>query len=258
MDVTAYEREADVNNHFYYVDFKDMKLANYKFAGPHIHHSIEIVVCYGGKMAAKINNRDFLLNKGDVLLINPLDWHYYEYIDNASCFILVIANEFTDDILVDQEKELNNKISFNETEFSELFSLINRNITEFDNMSFLRKKSFVLSMFSLMESKGLYKEKLDLPDREICKKIICYIEEHLTEKLTIETVAKEFGYSRNYFSYLFNRLIGENFNHFVNRYRISKVNQLKNENKDMLIEDAIFKAGFTSRETYYRYIRKGA
>lgn len=258
MNVTAYEREADVNNHFYYVDFKDMKAAKYKFAGAHIHHSIEVVVCYNGKMAADVNDEHFILNKGDILLINPLDWHYYEYVNNASCYILVIANEFINDIFRDQSKELVNKISFNEKEFSKICKLIQDNINEFDEMSFLKKKSFVLSLFSIMESKGLYREKRNLLDKDICKKIICYVEEHCHERLTIETVAKEFGYSRNYFSYLFNRVIGENFNQFVNRYRVAKVEQLKKENKDILVEEAIFQAGFTSRETYYRYIRKGA
>lgn len=255
MNVTAYEKAADSKQHFYFVNFLDMKAVNYRFAGSHIHHSIEMVICYKGMMKATINNLDIRLKEGDILFINPLDWHFYEYVDNASCYILVMADEYVNDVLTTNDVEFLNKVSLSPDELNQIKKLLDDNYQDFEQKSFIAKKAFALSMFSLLENKKIIRAKEANSDKNICKKIICFIEEHYTEPLTIDRVAKEFGYSRNYFSALFNKLIGENFNKFVNGYRVSKAVQLKKENPGMLIDDIISSVGFNSRETYYRFLR---
>lgn len=255
MENLFYEKRADESKHFYFANFPDMLKEKYKFVGPHIHRSIEIVVCYSGEMKAKVNKQEYLLRAGDILLINSLDWHFYEYHKNAGCFILVIGKEFINDVLDNPDIEFNNVVSLEKEEFTNFYNETLKAFNKFDKMTFLSRKSFVLNFFSMLENHNLYRKKEKDSGKESCRQIICYIEDHYIEKLTSEAVANVFGYSKNYFSFLFNKNVGENFNTFLNKFRIIKVKEMLSTNKSMLIEEAIFKCGFTSRETYYRCLR---
>lgn len=256
MVTYAYEKEADVKKHFYFVNFSDMASVNYRFAGTHIHRSIELVFCYGGTLKANINKNEILINKNDVLIVNPFDWHYYEYVENASCFILVISKEYFDDLIDEEEKEFNNKISLDDETAHKIYALCLETEKNLDLLSYIAKKTFVLNVFHLLEPFTLFRKKQFVEDKNACRKIIAYVSEHCTEKLSIGRVAAALGYSRNYFSSLFNRLVGENFNTFVNRYRVEKVKEMKKNHPEMSIEEMIYAAGFSSRETFYRFVRK--
>jgi len=255
MSIIAYEKEADEHYHFYFMYFSDMKSVNYKFAGSHIHKSIEMLVCTSGKMRTIINGEEKTIHEGEILIINSFDWHFYEYVGNASCYILVMTEDYMNDLLPTNNIEFNNYISLNDDELLETEKLLSVNFKNFDRLTFVGKKAFALTLFSMLESKDLFRQKKTNVNKTICRKIIDYIEEHYEEKITIDTVASYFGYSKNYFSSLFNKLIGETFNSFVNRYRAKKVEELRKANPNMLIEDIIYKVGFNSRETYYRCIR---
>lgn len=256
MNVIAYEKEADELNHFYFMFFPDMLSVNYRFAGSHIHKSIEMLICTSGKMRTILNNEEKIISKGEILIINSFDWHFYEYIDNASCYILVLNESYINDLFSTNTLEFNNYLSLNDSELENVVHLLISNFEKFDTLTFIGKKAFVLTLFSLLESKDLLRVKKLNINKNICRKIITYIEEHYHEKITIDSVAKHFGYSRNYFSTLFNKLIGESFNSFVNKYRIKKVEEIRKNNSDCLIEDIIYQVGFNSRETYYRCIRQ--
>lgn len=255
MNMIVYEKEADIQNHFYYMFFKDMKLVHYKFAGSHIHKSIEMVICVSGKMRTIVNDNEKILSKGDILIINSYDWHFYEYIDNASCYILVLAEDYINDLLSSNNKEFNNHISLSNEDFERLEPLLSANFVNFDKLTFVGKKAFALTMFAILENYDLFRAKKNNVNKTTCRMIIDYVKDHYHQKITIDSVAKHFGYSRNYFSSLFNKLFGETFNSFVNRYRVNEVLKLHEENPDLLMEDIIYKAGFTSRVTYYRSVQ---
>lgn len=256
MKSISYEREADASKHFYFMDFPDMKAVNYVFRGFNLHKSVEMVVCYKGEISYKCGDKTGKLHRGDILIINSFDYHFYEYVKNASIFILVLSSEYVDDVLGSKNKEFNNIIHVNENTISKIEQLLSENFQKFDTLSFVGKKAFVLDLFSRLEKFDLLRDKEETFDKEICKDIITYIENHYKEKITIESVGLEFGYSKNYFSHMFNRIMGENFNSFLNRYRLSKANELKKENLQYSMEEIIYLVGFSSRETYYRALRK--
>ena len=53
-----------------------------------------------------------------------------------------------------------------------------------------------------------------------------YIKEYCAQPLTLDTVAKHFGFSREYFSTLFKSVIGFGFSYYLNQMRISKASTL--------------------------------
>ena len=252
-----YEKAADEKDYLYYVNFPDMLGVNYKMKDGHIHKSIEMVFCYFGKMSYRVNDNEGILESGNILFINSYDTHTYQYVDNAGAFIFVFSLDLLKDILTDQNKEFKNFISLPENLFIEFYELLKDNYAKLDNASLLEKKIFVLSLFSLLNKADIFRNKIYNRNRDISANIMQYIEQHYAENITLESMAKNFGYNKSYFSNLFNNLIGSNFTAYLNLYRMDKVQQMLNDpaNAKMTAKAIIAACGFTSSETYYRTCR---
>ncbi len=94
-----------------------------------------------------------------------------------------------------------------------------------------------------------YKEKLDkLMDNE---------KVYLQNELNLDTLAKKLKISRHYLTQLFNTHIGENFNQYINRYRIEHAKQLLRDNveENLTIEEISFKSGFNSKVSFNRHFK---
>ena len=95
----------------------------------------------------------------------------------------------------------------------------------------------------------LYKQKLDeLFDTEHV---------YLQNELNLDTLAKKLKISRHYLTQLFNIHIGENFNQYINRYRIEHAKQLllKNSEETLTIEEIGFRSGFNSKVSFNRHFK---
>ena len=101
------------------------------------------------------------------------------------------------------------------------------------------------------------------PEKEFTKKsffysnILLFIEEHLFENLTLDMLAAHFGYSKNYFSAMFNDAIGMHLKDYINRLRMQKaITRLENaESKETVLKIAL-ECGFNSVNTFYRALRR--
>jgi len=72
--------------------------------------------------------------------------------------------------------------------------------------------------------KLMYNNKKQM--HEIVEAAAKYINEHLTENLTVFTLAEQFHVARNYFSRLFKKEMGEGCNEYITRLRIEKAKHL--------------------------------
>ncbi len=258
MKSVFYEKAADEKNYIYYMDFPDMASVNYKFFGTHIHKSIEMVFVYHGKMSYSVNENKGVLNAGEILLINSYDSHSYEYIDNAGAFIFVFSLDLLDDVLTNNNQEFNNHIYLSNGLFETVYNYVKESYRSLDKFNLLEKKSFVLRLFGYLMHSNLFRNKVYVPNKAISANIMGYIEEHYAEDIDLITIANQFGYNRNYFSTVFNRIIGVNFSTYLNTYRMDKVQAMKNDPQysNRTTEDIIYSCGFASAETYYRTVRK--
>lgn len=80
--------------------------------------------------------------------------------------------------------------------------------------------------------------------------IIQYIENHSKEKISLDVLATEFGYSKWYFSRFFNKTFNCSLPAYINAIRCSKIEQSKNKEKNKT--NTILDEGFTSLSAYYK------
>ncbi len=84
---------------------------------------------------------------------------------------------------------------------------------------------------------------------------IKYINEHLTDHITLEETAKECGMSLSCFQRAFKREVGMTFIKYVNTLRISKARQLLHENNKTMSEIA-FACGYTNQYHFSRTFKR--
>jgi len=90
---------------------------------------------------------------------------------------------------------------------------------------------------------------------EFYEKITRYME---TEKpyqdneLRLVNLADQIGFSTHLLSKVINKRSGNNFNHFVNEYRLQEAEKLISENTSARIKNIYFDVGFNNKATFYK------
>ena len=86
---------------------------------------------------------------------------------------------------------------------------------------------------------------------ELIVDILEYIKKNSEKELTLPGVAEIFGYTPNYFSSLFNKLVGMSFNDYLNYIRYTRASEIILL-QGCAVTNIAMKCGFGSMNTYYR------
>lgn len=89
---------------------------------------------------------------------------------------------------------------------------------------------------------------------ELLEQILAYVEMFLSEKITLEDVAKRFWVSQSTVTHLFNNKMGISFYKYVTRRRLTEAKNLIFE--DMPMEKIATRVGFTDYSTFYRAFKR--
>jgi len=261
MGIISYEKEADLENHVYIMHWDSMKGSNYKFHKTHIHQSIELIVCESGNLSYMISNCVGEIKANQVLIINPYDTHFYKYNKDFKGYILVLSRNYTNDILEIDKNEFNNVITIKHKEdWKSFLDKLNYLFLNYEKMSFLGKKGEFLLLFDILSRYDLVRKKNTRNSKDLSGQIFEYIEQNYMRKITLESMAKVFCYSKTYFCSLFKEISedGMTFNDYLNHFRARKVLEMKNDvaYKGVPLKVLIKNAGFSSPQTFYRVIKK--
>ena len=99
-------------------------------------------------------------------------------------------------------------------------------------------------------------EQPENSDAAMHRRLLVYLGEHFKEPLTLEQTAQALSYSRYYISRTLNRLVGVNFNTFLNLLRIRAFEAAVREAPRRPIPALAADCGFQSTQTFYRAFRK--
>jgi len=98
----------------------------------------------------------------------------------------------------------------------------------------------------------LFMEQIDVPDKiTLVQK---YLHENYMHRLSVESVARRFYLSPNYFSRLFRRTMGTGFTSYLNCYRVEKAREMLQET-GLSISEIAFRCGFGSISQFNRVFR---
>lgn len=90
--------------------------------------------------------------------------------------------------------------------------------------------------------------------RSVAIKLLKYTNDHFSEDISLGSVSREIGYSKEYCSKIFRDITGVGFRRYLNSLRIKRANELfESQNASKLTAlEILYKCGFNSSATFYR------
>lgn len=100
-----------------------------------------------------------------------------------------------------------------------------------------------------------HSQTLPQGENQAMTKALDYIHEHYTEELTLQMVANHIHISRNYFSVLFKRIVGQNFIDYVIDLRIKKAKELL-QHTSLKVYEVAEQSGFGDDKYFSKLFKK--
>lgn len=216
---------------------------NFNFSA-HLHRCFEIIIILSGQMNVNVDNKTFLLEKNQAVLIFPNQIHSLS--SQESEHILCI---FSPDLIKAYSNKTNGKVPVNCTFTPDSF-LINA-LNRFDiNSNICKKKGLLYLLCGQFDKTALYIPTQKYKDN-LLYKIFAYVEDNFNSDCSLEKLSKQIGYNYSYISRFFKKTVGISFNKYVIHYRLSHACYLL-ENSEAPILNCALESGFDSIRTFNR------
>ena len=240
--------------------FRDT-LALYKcdecYSYEHFHKSIELIYNINRDREVKIGMNQLTLGKDEVLVLMPWQIHtlYYEPEKHNLGYCTVFPSDYSDLFFKELGDLRPDDCIIHDKQKTALFKremegLVNGCTT--DNR-FTRDGHINTLLGLIMDSMCFHHDKESYQAGNFVQSVIAYVDDHYAEDLTLEKTAAEFGYSKYYFSRLFNKHFNTNFTNYFNTVRIHKSLDLIKKYRS---GEVFYKVGFSSIQQYITYFKR--
>ncbi|MFN7250369.1 MAG: helix-turn-helix transcriptional regulator [Anaerobacillus sp.] len=121
-----------------------------------------------------------------------------------------------------------------------VYEMTNEDENFYDNLSTIQSWA-ELAVFMKNRTKVLCNLQLrneNLKHRQIVEQLIVYIQENISEPITLQGMAEKFNISRNYLGKIFKDTVGESFKNYITRMRMEKAKEMIQE-VQYLISDLV-------------------
>lgn len=219
---------------------------------PHIHSHLELIYLAEGSSLATLDNKEFLIDAGDIFLSFPNQIHFYHDQTPPKGFLCI----FSPDLFKDLEEIFQSKVP---TTPIIKGSLLPSGMTK--RMAQLREKNRSQLTLDYVASKGyllaLLCELLPLmplipntSDQDSVKRVMQYCSENYTEPLSLDLLSKNLHLNKYYISHMFRERMHMSFTDFINNLRTEHACNLLKEGEN--ITEVAFSSGFSSIRTFNR------
>ena len=225
---------------------------------PHFHNSIELYVCTKGKYCVYIDGERKIIEEGDVAFVDRLIPHSAAEVvcEGGSEVFFVIANSRYLNGIGWLDKETIPFLTKKHEGFSRIVEVLELAASSGVGMNEEMKRGFITLILGMLKEYAGCVPKVESKSNELLVEVMQYINGHLSERITLEGLARKFGYEKSYFSRVFNKFLGTNLREYLNRLRIGEANRLKNDDPSLTVAQILANTGFDSPNTYYRALKR--
>jgi len=226
---------------------------------PRFHSSVEVYYVNEGSMIADINSNNYTVNKGEIVIVNPLEIHKYEKTGEAFVSVFIFDIGFLGDFKkLYKEKILPTHLT-NVEHNKEIFDILseiapsNKSNT---SLSPLAKQAYVNFFLDKIIKHYGVTDKTVL--NENITNIISYIYKNYKNEISLDILAKEFNYTKTSVSRLISKYLKTDLRKFVNDIRAEQVRSMLKDpkNSNISIIDIALSCGFDSVATFYRAYKR--
>ena len=229
-------------------------IKNYTFS-PHLHNQIELVYLVSGSCTISIDNINYSVVAGNLILIFPYQIHSFSDAEHCELIVQVFEPDFTPRLLPYLGKY---------TLKYPLFATISPDCLE----AFLKAEHYYVSQSDIHIIRGyvslcisfLYDKfefiPISMSDyHSVLYSLLLYVDAHYRETLTLDILAQELHVTKYYISRIFTQKLHSSFPDYINQLRVEYAVYLL-QNTDFPICDIAFECGFDCIRTFYRVFKK--
>ena len=211
----------------------------------HWHEAMEILFCLNGSVRIHIEHEHLTLQRNQLIVFDSKEVHSIHSDSKLYMFLCIHVDKkqlsvYCPDLELYHIKcrpvSLDDSKSTPYIHLCQLAHDLTRTNVENKNTSAMRSDGTALLMLAL-------------------RKIISYVNEHYTEKLSLEEVANQVGFSREYFCRFFKQHMGITFLRYLNEVRISHAGRIL-MNTDKSISEVMQESGFTNQTIFNRLFKE--
>ena len=228
----------------------------------HTHECFEILFCVSGGKNFLIDDKIYKVEPYDIYAINSYEAHKISFEDGTEVerytlqihpeFIFSSSTDKTDLSACFYHKNISNRISLSSENAKKLISHLRSLDTEYKFGDDVLKKSVMIQILTII-NEYFYtcgSAISEQPQNTHIKKAISYINEHLSENLTLELIAKNSYISVNQLCRTFKTTLGTTVMKYIIGKRISQAKiYLKN---GYSVFDTAFMCGFGDYSNFIR------
>ena len=235
----------------------------------HWHEAMEILFCLNGSVRIHIEHEHLTLQRNQLIVFDSKEVHSIHSDSKLYMFLCIHVDKkqlsvYCPDLELYHIKcrpvSLDDSKSTPYIHLCQLAHDLTRTNVENKNTSAMRSDGTALLMLAdLIRYFSVY----SLPgtttgtgqSNDILRKIISYVNEHYTEKLSLEEVANQVGFSREYFCRFFKKKMGVTFLEYQNEYRLSFIYKDLINTKDP-VHVILERHGFTNYKLFRRMFQE--
>lgn len=255
---TSKKKEIESINH-QLINKMSFFINDISFRGLHAHKDVEVLVLLAGTMHIETPDEEFWMTEGSAAYFNPAQPHACQSTSADPCRLLVL--QFDPSFCIEYFPSMRN-LFFETADLARTLSA--DQMQEFKTICyraasnyFIQSTGFVFKCISdlnlIMDRMLNHVPYLMIPEESYLSaanfekrmsRIISYIQDHYSEKISLQDIADRENLTTSYLSHLFKDHLHKSFQAFVNQLRFERaVFLLKNTN--MKIIDVCIESGFS-------------
>ena len=243
--------------------------AKFEGVAVHQHDFYEVYFFISGNVEYSVEGKSYLLKKGDIMLINPLELHQPRIAPDQNVY---------ERIVLWINKNYLSRLCTNNTSLSQCFDNTNPQHTNLLRLSKAQQSYFLTKLRELLEENSSKDYGSDLAAQAILTRflvelnrltlsmdrkiendkssttlipdILSYINQHYCEKISLSSIADEFFISKYYLSHAFNGVVGTSVNRYITLKRLINAKQMLSSG--IKPTTAAIHCGFNDYAGFYR------
>ena len=267
--MNGFEKLGYLEDDFKIFHINDRQRKDFNF---HYHDFNKIMIMLSGNINYTIEGKNYMLKPYDIVLVNAGEIHRPSILDNSAYerIIIYVSTQFLSKYKGEEydlgycferaNTEDSNVLRVASMEKSKLYQVCQELEHSFEDQAYAKElyQKILFLEFLIQLNRTAISNHINYLDSANANskliKIIDYINEHLTEELSIDVLADQFYLSRYYLMHFFKEETGYTIGNYITEKRLLLAKSLVQNGNT--ITEACFQSGFKNYSTFSRAFKK--
>ena len=250
--MSFYETDSEIKGYFY-----TRKGGTPWYTPPHFHGSVELLFCMHGQQELTVGGEAHTLHMGDACLVDSYTVHSLKKSMDTNLYVFLGDKQYFEPIF----NSFNNCIPptffrFENEPFLSFLHDLGQDKSQKGAGRYEMSEGICKLLIAEIAKTVPFEKRKTNRQNDLVSSVLHYAAEHLSDDLSLTTLAKAFGYSHEHFSRILHRHLGENWNRYVNRLRVRMAHDALIKNPTTSVLEIAMRCGFESPNTFYRAYRQ--